>query len=52
MRTLFHGAREAGSHTIEWAGDDDSKRPVAPGIYYARLTVLGGPRLTCMLVHL
>jgi len=25
---------------------------VAPGIYYARLTIRGGPRLTRRLVHL
>ena len=52
MRTLVQGELEAGSHSIEWAGDDDARRPVAPGIYYARLTILGGPRLTRMLVHL
>ena len=52
VRTLVQGELEAGSHSIEWAGDDDARRPVAPGIYYARLTILGGPRLTRMLVHL
>jgi len=52
VRTLVHGERDAGSHSITWEGDDDARRPVAPGIYYARLTILGGPRLTRRLVRL
>jgi hypothetical protein len=52
VRTLVAGQRDAGSHSLTWAGDDDARRPVAPGIYYARLTIRGGPRLTRMLVHL
>jgi hypothetical protein len=52
VRTLVHGERDAGNHSITWAGDDDARRPVAPGVYYARLTIRGGPRLTRRLVHL
>ena len=52
VRTLAQGERDAGSYSLEWAGDDDARRPVAPGIYYARLTIRGGPRLTRRLVHL
>jgi hypothetical protein len=52
VRTLVKGEREAGPHTFTWAGDDDARRPVAPGVYYARLTVRGGPRLTRAFVHL
>jgi hypothetical protein len=52
VRTLLAGERAAGSHTITWAGDDDARRPVAPGLYYARLSVRGGPQFTRTLVHL
>jgi flagellar hook assembly protein FlgD len=52
VRSLVHGDREAGHHTFTWAGDDDARRPVAPGVYYARLTVRGGPRFTRAFVHL
>jgi hypothetical protein len=52
VRVLALGDRDAGSYSFTWAGDDDSRRPVAPGVYYARLTVRGGPRLTRTLVHL
>jgi len=52
VRTLLDGQRDAGSHSLTWAGDDDARRPVAPGIYYARLTIRGGPRFTRRLVHL
>ena len=52
VRTLARGERAAGSHSFEWAGDDDARRPVAPGVYYARLTIHGGPQLTRRLVRL
>ena len=52
VRTLAQGEHAAGSYTIPWAGDDDARRPVAPGVYYARLTIRGGPRFARMLVHL
>jgi hypothetical protein len=52
VRTLLAGEYPAGSHTIAWAGDDAARRPVAPGLYYARLDVRGGPQLTRALVHL
>ena len=52
VRTLVHGERDAGSHSITWAGDDDARRRLAPGVYYARLTIRGGPRLTRRLIHL
>jgi len=39
-------------HTFTWAGDDDARRSVAPGLYYARLTVRGGPHFTRTIVHL
>jgi hypothetical protein len=52
VRTLAHGELAAGSHTFTWAGDDDARRPVAPGLYYARLSIRGGARFTRALVHL
>jgi hypothetical protein len=52
VRTLVRGEYQAGVHTFTWAGDDDARRPVAPGVYYARLTVHGGPRFTRAFVHL
>jgi hypothetical protein len=37
VRTLVSGTVEAGYHTTVWDGRDDSRRSVAPGIYYARM---------------
>jgi len=52
VRTLAQGDREAGSYSFTWPGDDDARRRVAPGVYFARLTIRGGPRFTRMLVQL
>ena len=52
VRTLAQGEREAGQHTFTWTGEDDARRPLAPGIYYARLSVRGGPRFTRVIVRL
>ena len=52
VRTLVRGDTPAGMHTFTWAGDDDARRSVAPGLYYARLTVRGGPHFTRTIVHL
>jgi hypothetical protein len=51
VRTLASGRREAGVHRVRWAADDDGRRAVAPGVYYARL-VAGGHRFTRTLVVL
>jgi hypothetical protein len=51
VRTLASGELAAGAYTFTWAGDDESHRAVSPGVYFARLTVHGGPRLTRTLVH-
>jgi hypothetical protein len=37
VRTLASGVREAGEYRVEWNGTDDSGRPLAAGVYYARL---------------
>jgi hypothetical protein len=41
VRTLVAGARPAGSQDVEWDGRDDAGRPVASGVYFARLAVDG-----------
>jgi hypothetical protein len=34
VRTLGSGSWSAGSHFLEWAGDDSRGRPVGPGVYF------------------
>ena len=51
VRTLARGPLAAGSYHFTWSGDDDDHRPVAPGVYYARLTA-GTARFTYELVQL
>jgi predicted GH43/DUF377 family glycosyl hydrolase len=41
VQTLVNESREAGTHGIEWNGDDRFGRPVASGVYFARLQVNG-----------
>jgi hypothetical protein len=38
---LFDEAKAAGRHVVRWDGTDRSGRPVASGVYFARLTVGG-----------
>ena len=42
VRTLRNGDRPAGSHAVIWDGCDDQQRPLANGVYFARLEVVGG----------
>ncbi len=37
VTTLAKGARDAGTHSVEWNGDDASGRAAAPGVYFVRL---------------
>ena len=37
VRTLAHGAREAGLHTISWNGTDAKGRAVGSGLYFYSL---------------
>lgn len=46
VASLLDGVRSAGSHSVRWSGADDAGRPVASGIYFARLRVPGGQRVT------
>src|SRR5262249_36730778 len=39
VRTLAHGARDAGDYRLTWRGEDDGGDAQAPGVYWARLTV-------------
>ena len=41
LRTLFSGPAAAGSTTLSFDGMDDDGRPLASGVYYARLVALG-----------
>jgi len=51
VRTLASGPREAGVFHITWEGVDDGNRPVAPGVFYARLSA-AGRQFTKRLVYL
>ena len=42
VRTLADGAREAGSHSIEWDGRDADGARVPAGVYYVRAAAEGG----------
>jgi len=37
VRSLVSGTQDAGEHRLVWDGRDDEGRPVAAGVYYARL---------------
>jgi hypothetical protein len=37
VRTLVDGALPAGAHAVHWDGTDDAGRPVAGGLYFAKL---------------
>ena len=41
VRTLAHGAREAGAYRLTWRGEDDDGHAQAPGVYWARLIAAG-----------
>jgi hypothetical protein len=41
VRTLARGPRDAGAYRLTWRGEDDAGKPLAPGVYWARLTTRG-----------
>src|SRR6185503_13072056 len=41
LRTLACGPAPPGTYEVVWAGSIDAGRPVGPGLYFARLSVLG-----------
>jgi hypothetical protein len=51
VRTLASGPFEPGSYRFTWDGDDDMRRAVAPGVYYAQL-ITQGRRFSRTIVHL
>ena len=51
VRTLWSGAREAGHGRLEWDGRDDRGRPLASGVYLARLE-LNDETYTCKMMLL
>ena len=51
VRSLASGVREAGEYRAEWNGTDDSGRPLAAGVYYARLLTAQG-RFTRVVTYL
>ncbi len=51
VATLVQEVREPGSHTVQWYGNDDRGRPVASGLYFARLSA-GSSIVTRPLVFL
>lgn len=50
IRRLQRGTLEAGHHHLAWDGLDDHGKPVADGMYFARLEAPGGSRTTSI-VH-
>ena len=42
VRTLASGWHGAGSHQVQWHGDDDLGRRAAPGVYLYRLVTQAG----------
>jgi hypothetical protein len=51
VRTIVRGPRAAGAYRFQWAGDDDQRRAVPPGVYYVHLST-GAERFTRALVQL
>lgn len=46
VRTVADAAMPAGPHSLAWNGRGDSGKPVAAGVYFARLTTAEGLRQT------
>ncbi len=46
VRTLQRGTMAEGSHQVSWDGRDEAGRPVADGMYFARLETPQGSRVT------
>ena len=42
MRTVENAARPAGRYRATWNGQDTAGRPVAAGLYFARLSTAQG----------
>lgn len=51
VRTLVHGARDAGAYRLVWKGEDDGGRAQSPGVYWAHL-IADGQTFTRRIVYL
>ena len=50
VRALLDAVLPAGAHGVAWRGDDDGGRPVAAGVYLARLRTAGGAAMSKLAV--
>lgn len=50
VRALFTGFRDAGTHPLSFDGLDDEGRPLASGVYFARLEALGSVDVRSMVL--
>ncbi len=50
-RTLADGAFDAGERTLDWDGRDDGGRPLAAGVYFARLEADGAEPASARFAH-
>ena len=48
VRTLLHGALEAGPHQAEWDGTNEARTKVGAGVYFCRLTCEAGTKVERM----
>jgi hypothetical protein len=46
VRKLVDGKKEVGQHTITWDGRDDAGNDLPTGVYFARISQWGEPRLS------
>lgn len=50
VKELLNESLEGGNHNVVWNGRDDSNRPVASGVYFARLEQSGVTKISKMML--
>nr|MDK2851528.1 hypothetical protein [Candidatus Cloacimonadota bacterium] len=50
VKVLLSDTLDCGNHSVVWNGRDDSNRPVASGIYFARLEQSGATKISKMML--
>jgi flagellar hook assembly protein FlgD len=50
VKALLSDTLDCGNHSVVWNGRDDSNRPVASGIYFARLEQSGATKISKMML--